>query len=138
MIQERAGWLVASVPSRGWLDTLPGDEREAFTDALSGLYKAAGVDMVWERVVERVGPVLFWYDVIGDGLLLWRDSRYPFATLYKLRDTGATAALTVPLRSVIEPSDAAINHIMFSRLPIRWGDWVGIWSPRDKTVFRTG
>ena len=23
---------------------------------------------------------------------------------------------------------------MFSRLPIRWEDWVGIWSPRDKTV----
>ena len=89
--------------------------------------------MVWERVVERVGPVLFWYDVIGDGLLLWRDSRYPFATLYKLRDTGATAALTVPLRSVIEPSEAAINDIMFSRLPIRWesGSACG---PRDTTT----
>ena len=88
MIQERGGWLVASVPSRGWLDTLPGDEREAFTNALSGLYKAAGVDMVWERVVERVGPVLFWYDMIGDGLLVMATAVIRSASLYKLRHRG--------------------------------------------------
>lgn len=136
MIQERAGWLVASLPSRGWLDALPAEEREIFTNALHGLYKVAGIDMVWERVVERLGPVLFWYDIIGDGLLLWRDSRYPYATLFKLRDTGATAALTMPLRSVIEPSEAAFKEIMFSQRPIGWGAWVHMWPPPDRTAFQ--
>jgi len=134
MIQERAGWLIASLPGRGWLDTLPADDRAAFTHALSGLYKSAGVDLVWDRVVERLGPVLFWYDVIGDGILLWRDGRYQFASLYKLRDTGATAALAMPLRSVVEPSEAALHEILFSRLPISWAEWVGLWPSGDSAA----
>jgi hypothetical protein len=129
--QERGGWLVASMPSRGWLDALPPEEREAFLWALSGLHKAAGVDMLWERVVEELGPPLFWYDIISDGILVWRDGRYQFAGLHKLRDTGATAALTMALRFVTEPSESAYDELMFSRKPIAWKDWLQMWPARE-------
>ncbi len=131
LLQERGGWLVASTAARGWLDSLPREQRTAFQNALNGLFKAAGVDMVWERVAERLGGNLFWYDIIGDGILVWRDGRYAFGGLYKLRDTGATAALTTPLRFVNEPSELTCDEIMFSRVPIAWDDWVRMWSPGD-------
>ena len=129
MFQERGGWMVASMIHRGWLDAIPAAERETFSNAIRGLYKSAGVDMIWERVVERFGPALFWYDIIGDGLLIWRDGRYLSAGLYKLRDTGATAALNVPLRFVSEPPESMLDEIMFSRAPLGWEEWVAMWEP---------
>jgi hypothetical protein len=129
LLQERGGWIVASLPQRGWLDAAPAVERETFLRAVEGFYKSAGVDMIWERVVERLGPPLFWYDIISDGLLVWRDGRYHSAGLYKLRDTGATAGLQLPLQFVHEPSASALDELLYSREPLPWDEWVADWEP---------
>ena len=66
--QERAGWIIVSLARRGWLDAVPADQREAFLQAVRGLYHLAGVDLVWEQVVARFGPHVNWYDVNAEGL----------------------------------------------------------------------
>jgi hypothetical protein len=129
--QERGGWLMAHMPQRGWLDAAPQDQRTTFLDAVNGFYKCAGVDLVWERAVPRLGADIHWYDVNRDGILVWRDERYSSAGLYKLRDTGATVALTTPLSFVRELPDMIVDEILFSRRPLAWDEWVGMWQPRQ-------
>lgn len=131
VIQERSGWIVAWLASRGWLDALPDIERQAFLGAVTGFYKSAGVDLIWERVLEHVGRRVYWYDINSDGLLFWRDGRYSGAELYKLRDTGATAALTMPLRAVVEPDESVLDGLLFRRSPLPWETWVAMWESPD-------
>jgi hypothetical protein len=125
--QERGGWILATLPQRGWLDEVPEPQREALGQAFRGLYKCAGVDLLWERVTKRLGPELYWYDVNSDGLLLWRDRRYHAAELCKLRDTGATAALPAPPHFVTEPNAEALDDILYRRTPLAWDEWVERW-----------
>jgi hypothetical protein len=127
MFQQRAGWIIASMPRRGWLDAAPRDERQAFLNALNGLYKYAGVDLIWERLEERLGADLVWHEVHSDGLLLWRDRRYHFAELYRLRDTGAPAQVGNPLRYVTQPPASELDELLFSRRPLEWESWVAMW-----------
>jgi hypothetical protein len=125
--QERAGWIIVSLARRGWLDDVPGEQREAFLQAMRGLYHWAGVDMVWEHVVARFGPTIIWYDVNAEGLLLWRDGRYAAAELYRLRDTSAGAPwMPLPYR-VTEVSPATRDEVFFSRSPLTWDAWVRMW-----------
>lgn len=129
--QERGGWLMADMPQRGWLDAAPYDQRTTFLDAVNGFYKCAGVDLVWDRVVPRLGADIYWYDINRDGILVWRDARYSSAGMYKLRDTGATVALTTPLSFVRELPEATVDEILFSRRPLPWDEWVAMWQPRQ-------
>ncbi|MFO0951946.1 MAG: hypothetical protein U0835_12495 [Isosphaeraceae bacterium] len=45
-VEERSGRLVAGVHEPGWLDRLTSEERVTLADALAGLFKKCGVDLV--------------------------------------------------------------------------------------------
>ena len=127
VFQERAGWIIVSLARRGWLDAVPVEQREAFLQAVRGLYHWAGVDLVWEQVVAQFGPTVTWYDVNAEGLLLWRNGRYAAAELYRLRDTSANASWTPPPYRVTEVSPATRDEIFFSRSRLTWDAWVQMW-----------
>jgi hypothetical protein len=126
--QERAGWIIVSLPQRGWLDAVPADQREAFLQAAQGLYHLAGVDMIWERVVSQFGPAGIWYDVNAAGLLVWRDGRHAAAELYQLRDSMATNFWTPPPYRVIEVPPATLDEISVRRSRLTWDAWVATWN----------
>ncbi|MEO7097237.1 MAG: hypothetical protein ABI175_28510, partial [Polyangiales bacterium] len=47
--EEQSGWLLATVLQRGFLDRIDEEQRLLFENALVGLYKMAGVDLVREQ-----------------------------------------------------------------------------------------
>lgn len=53
---EQDGWLVADISGEGWLPRLTGEQTAAFSHALIGLYKWAGVDVVRGRLPDWSGP----------------------------------------------------------------------------------
>ncbi len=127
LFQERAGWILVTLARRGWLDDVPEPQREAFVQAVQGVYHWAGVDMVWDDMMARLGPTVTWYDVSSQGLLLWQDTRYAAAHLYRLRDTSASTIWTPPPARVTEVSPELRDELLFSRSRLAWEAWVRIW-----------
>ena len=125
--QERAGWIIVSLAQRGWLDAVPEDQRETFWQAIHGLFHLAGVDLIWERVVEEFGPAGIWYDVNSEGLLVWRNGRHAEADLYKLRNVRATASWTPLPYRVIDVPPSTRGEIFYSRSRLTWDEWVAMW-----------
>ena len=109
--EQREGWLIASVESRGWLDGMDDRQRGAWADALAGLYKSAGVHVVREQA----GPLLNdpAFDAADDALVAG-GSRY---------DYDQDAAV---LRG---PGDAAVPRAeaLFADADVTWEAWVERW-----------
>ncbi|CAN5695932.1 hypothetical protein BH09MYX1_BH09MYX1_11480 [soil metagenome] len=130
--EEQAGWLLGSVSRAGFIDALDTEQRIVFENALAGLYKVAGVDLVRERVSACLGGLP--YDVTSEGLLVWPDTSWQNEVVYELQERGklkakrhagdAALAKTAP---VLQASD-----VVFRSEPLLWTDWVDAWKPETK------
>lgn len=101
VFEEQSGWLVASIPTRGWLDAVPAEQRVVLEVALTGFYKRSGIDLVREQLAPLLpGPT---YDLTEDGILAWPSTSSEDPVLFDLprltlanaifgRDPVATAA----------------------------------------------
>jgi hypothetical protein len=128
---ERAGhrWLAAHIEDRGWLEELGPEPLRAFTTALAGWYKLAGVDLVREQVRGNLPPAVVSFDVIQEGLLV-KLAAHQETAVYPLGDP------TVP---VVEPNGPAAlglpaldpEKLVFARIPVFWDQWVACWA-RDQ------
>jgi hypothetical protein len=125
--EEQAGWLLASIREPGWLQTLDEDQRQAVTTALAGLYKLAGIDLVYEQVRENLPAgtnfTLTERDLVVEAGALWETViRYDLTrTKGPLRPRtpeGATAANWPAL----DP-----GRVLFARVPLSWQQWVESW-----------
>jgi hypothetical protein len=122
-----AGWLVASVHERGWLDDLLPPQREALTSALAGLYKLSGVGLVREQVEAALPGSVTSYEITRDGLTLFPERTRQRALVYELRDAeGPVAPRRVgnndPGGPVLDP-----YRLIFERTPLYWSAWVECW-----------
>jgi hypothetical protein len=140
--EEQSGFLVASVPKAGFLDALkdteppPGETRgeraEArllFENALAGLYKLAGVDLVREQIEAALGARAP-YDIADEGLILWPGEGYKTEVVYDL-DEDAGDVLSPIVRGDPPPTplpELVARHIFFQRQPISWRAWLSAWS----------
>jgi hypothetical protein len=124
---EQAGWLVASIREAGWLETLADEQRQAVRTALFGLYKLAGIDLVYEQVRENLPAgtnfTLTERDlVVGAGSTWENDVRYdltrPRGPLRPRTPDGAMAASWPTL----DP-----RRVLFARVPLTWQQWVESW-----------
>lgn len=132
VFQERAGWIIASLSQRGWLDTVPREQREVFFQALLGLYHGAGVDLIWEPVIARFGPHAVWYDIRTEGLVLWPTHRLAAGELYRFRDAAANPSWTQLPYRVCPVPPTTLDEIFFSRRQLSWEAWVQMWeAPRQ-------
>jgi hypothetical protein len=126
--QERFGWIIAAVNTEGWLANLAATDREMFWRGLTGLFKSAGVDILWQDVMKFAGFESTWYDVSPDGILFWPHPHQHQAVLYRLRETGVETPWPVPIRAVVEPSLLERPQLIFSATPLSWADWVAMWN----------
>jgi hypothetical protein len=108
--EHRAGFLVAQVARGGWLSSLNDEQRAAFADALAGLYKKAGVDLVSEDVRARVPAGSEW-DVTQDALVLLDEKGKPTARC--------------------APGEPIGSGAWFRDRPLAWQRWVDTWQ-RDE------
>jgi hypothetical protein len=115
-LEERGGWVIASVEEPGPLGTLTGDQQAAFADVLAGLYKLAGVHAVREQTARVLGPAAYQFDAVPEGLLIpLPDGRE------QLHDYDDGPDVHSPDRRL--PSDT----IVLSDRPLAWADWVERW-----------
>jgi hypothetical protein len=124
----RAGWLMADVRERAWLDQLP---RERLTTLLAGLaylYKRAGVDLVRELLRANLPAAAVSYDITSAGLALWADPRHGPAVVYDLGSPDPKLEPRAP-DGAPAPGWPALEaqRLVYGRVPLTWEDWVRGW-----------
>lgn len=120
--EEQSGLLVASVPSRGFLDALTPAQRTTFEAALAGVYKRAGVDIVREQVESLLGDGVA-YDVSDEGLVVWQ-ADYQTEVVYDLSKTGMLEGKVRGNALAEPPPKLDAQKLLLSRQDIAWARWV--------------
>jgi hypothetical protein len=126
--KTRAGWLVAAIRERGWLDRLPPEQMLTLLAGLVYLYKLAGVHLVREQVRASLPGAATSYDITAAGLVLWLDQRHGSAVLYDLLSPARELEARTP-----DGRDAPgwptldARRVVFARVPLSWTDWVQSW-----------
>lgn len=129
VIEEQSGWLVASVPQRGWLDALSADQRRVAEIALAGFYKLSGIDVVREQleaVLADGGLPGAAYDLADDGLVVWPGPGFDVELVYDLQSSALAAKVRGPGHDGPIPTLAG-RHALYGREPLRWGAWSTTW-----------
>jgi hypothetical protein len=118
--EEQAGWLVADVARRGWIDSLSTARRHALASAMAGFYKMAGVDLVREQVEALLAPSAPGYEVTESALVVWPGRDAPPQS-YPLRDWLLSSADSAG------PAPPDRGRWVFAAEPISWRRWVVTW-----------
>jgi hypothetical protein len=127
--EVRGGWLLAGVVRPGWAEQLDTAAKRLLANALLGLYKTAGVDLVQQQI-EAILPPGCPYALVERGLMVVPDGAPGARVLYDLSEESAQ--ILPQILSGAPPRPPAIlprSHLVFRELPVRWRDWVAIWQP---------
>jgi hypothetical protein len=126
--EQQSGWIVASIPVRGWLDQLDDGQRPIFEIALAGFYRRSGVDLVREQLEHVLGdggpPPR--YDISDDGLLVWPGEGYQTEVVYDLRAQSPTPRMRGAPWSGELPSLGG-RHALHHREALSWTVWTNVW-----------
>ncbi len=128
--EEQSGWLLASVPVRGWIAQLPADQRAIFEIALAGFYKLAGVDVVREQledVLRGTSGRVPAYDVSREGLVAWPGPGYAAEIVYDLHARQLAPAMRGEMITGLEAPMLEGRSALFGREPLRWTAWTTAW-----------
>lgn len=120
----RAGWAVASIHARGWLDEITLEQRTTFASALAGIYKMAGVSLVVEQLDAQLRPPLS-YAISETGLIV-RDTAQR-EIVYSLEGWPARDGRR-SLPNASSAGDPEAKRIVFSRNRISWQRWAITWN----------
>ncbi|HEX2688647.1 MAG TPA: hypothetical protein VHN14_18625 [Kofleriaceae bacterium] len=126
--EHQSGWMVASIPERGWIDRLDDGQCRILEIALAGFYQRAGIDLVREQiehVLTEDGERLP-YDISEEGLIVWPGHGYQTEAVYDLRAPFPTPALRGAPWSGALPS-LLDRHALYFREPLSWAMWTRVW-----------
>ncbi|MBL8848702.1 MAG: hypothetical protein JNG89_03420, partial [Planctomycetaceae bacterium] len=128
-IEDLSGWLTGQLQEAGWTDRLANDERLRLNAALAGLYKRAGVDLVWDQLDATLGEDVVPRALTSDGIIV-ADRRAPgFVASYNLRTTSRRL-----LPDGASPDDDAAwpalsrDDVVFAEHPLDWDKWIATWN----------
>lgn len=126
--EDRSGWLVAGWAEPGWVHTLAGDPARIFSNALTYLYKRAGVELIREHVRAELPKTAEHFDVVGSGLLVWYGHRESAPVLYDLAHRADDLRPRTPdnLNPTTGPTLDA-DRLAFQRVNLTWPQWVEVW-----------
>lgn len=126
--EEQSGWIVADLQDRGLLASLDREQRSALRDALGGLYKLAGVDLVREQIEPTLGPGPVAYDIAAEGLVTWSDAKDGTEIVHPLIKDRLWAEQWL---GTGRSEDVRVALWLAPREPLAWDRWVEIWR-RDR------
>jgi hypothetical protein len=126
--EHQSGWIVASIPVRGWLEQLDDDQRRIFEIALAGFYRRSGVDLIREQLEHVLGdgrppPP---YDVSDEGLVAWPGEDYRTEVIYDLRATNPAPRMRGAPWSGELPTLGG-RHALYHREALSWTVWTTVW-----------
>ncbi len=124
-LEEHAGWLVAAVQQRGWLERLSRRQRRTLANALAGFYKLAGVDLVREQLESRLHPAIQQYEIDERGLVVHPTRSPQSAVVYPLRDWPPRESEQTHWPQ--QTSGLARGELAFACAPISWLRWLSAW-----------
>lgn len=126
----QSGWIVAGIPTPGWVGLLVDDQRRIFEIALAGFYKLSAVDIVREQVEHalrsspsRPAPP---YDIADEGMVVWPGQGFETEAVYDLRSNKLTPTVR-GARFDGELFDLGGRHALFGREPLYWSVWSTTW-----------
>ena len=128
VIEEQSGWLVASVPQRGWLTSLDADQRRVVEVALAGFYKLSGIELVREQleaVLAEGGLPGVAYDLGDDGLVVWPGQGFDVELVYDLRAPSPIPRVRGGWGGAAP--ELAGRHAVFANEPIATDAWATTW-----------
>jgi hypothetical protein len=130
--EEQSGFVVAGIPSAGFVETLAARSPVAvrlFENALAGLYQRAEVDLVREQLEAELGERTH-YDIADEGLVVWPGVDYETELIYRIDGAqGRAVAAEVRGEEPAEPPRVLDTRRMFFRdQGVSWLAWVAAWS----------
>jgi hypothetical protein len=129
--EDRSGWLVAGWAEPGWVPELSPTAARLFENALTYLYRRAGVWLVREHVRANLPPGAVHTDVTRAGLLVWCGSREAAPVLYDL--TRRSDELRPRTPDNLYPAAGPVldaHRLVFARVRLTWPQWLAAW-PSD-------
>ena len=127
-VQDSIGGCAADVRHAGWLDQVTGDQQRAASNALVGLYKIAGIDLVREQVQANLPAGAARYDLLPRGIVLRPESQPAAAVLYDLRDlNGQLTPRTLDGSPAPSWPPLDTHRLVFGLIPLYWEQWVECW-----------
>jgi len=123
--EERQGWLLAAFRDGAELERLSERQRNTLHNALIGLYKLSGVDLVEEQLTESLPS--YPMSLRPAGLTFWMDERRTQGVYYDLR---RPLPAYPPLNIEAEPVEGwpiLDGALVFAHKVILWDNWVQTW-----------
>jgi hypothetical protein len=123
----QARWLIASIPQTGWIETLDVRHRKILRNAIVGLFKFSGVDLLSEQVKSAFEPQTVTWDIRGEQLVVRADSEGEVVYELESNPMEPTAERHVAM-------DLPTLHqadFMFSRQRVLWSTWLETWDQKN-------
>jgi len=125
---EQSGFLVAGIDQAGWLDLLGLQRRNSCGNAIAGFYALSGVDMVREHLASALHRRYHSYDIADAGLIVWPEPDFDAEITYPFSDARTLVPRPARLAERYQLPRLDTDDLFFVRTPIRWEDWVDVWS----------
>jgi hypothetical protein len=123
-LADQAGWLTARIIEPGWAARLSDVPRQALADALIGLYKMSGVELIHEQIAAQLDPQNS-FGLTDLGLMVFSAGGQP-QCFYQLRDQHSHTPSDVAA-PVVHPEPFDREALVFASWPVPWDLWVEVW-----------
>ncbi len=138
IFEEQSGWLLGSLSPQGWWQRLDEHSRVVFRNAVVGLYKLAGVDLVREQIQAAFPWPEVAYDIDQNWLVIWPSPDYACEARYEL---DPSMELLVPwcedarLRTRLPVLER--REVFFSLHELLWTKWRAYWDQLQQRPLET-
>lgn len=128
-VEARSGWLLAGVLRPGWAGQLAPEQRQTLNDALLGLCKTAGADLIHQHVEAALPPQSL-YTLSERALVVWPEGTFQTEVLYDLAEENGRLVPQVVAGTPRGPMPVLErSQVLFREIPIGWQRWVAAWEP---------
>lgn len=131
VFEVQSGWLLAGVHGTECTGRLTPHQRQVLSNALLGLYKTAGVELLRQQIEGELHMPVVSYHCDDLGLVFWPNETLEMEVRYDLRHDGS---LTGPVVSDCGQTGTAPvfptfdrSRLIFRETVILWQDWVAAW-----------
>lgn len=126
-IERESNWLVAGVVQPGWLGQLSTERAQVLANAMAGLYKLAGADLIRQQIEALLPLPGCVYQVIDQELVVSPNPATEGEVRYDIEE-GETLHPRLEGSSSPCPAPTLIRgDLVFSAHPIAWPTWIAAW-----------
>ncbi|MDB5341188.1 MAG: hypothetical protein JWN70_6807 [Planctomycetaceae bacterium] len=130
--EEQSGWLLAGLPTSGWVWKLSEPQLECLKLALAGIYKLGGVDLIREQITSQFAPREIRYDVADQGLVVWPDKAFDVEVRYYLDDRRLISPRPRRVAREYQLPDLDSRALIYNLNSISWRRWVDAWTAEQE------